>query len=295
VLRRETWDLLPATTDVRVDVAYAPEFDPTCKMDVYSPQGGNGAAVLFINSGGFRSGIFSQCAVAEGSRPRFLLPHEISVQGVAAPVPILEQFSFAPLLASGVSVFDVRHPSESAASLEKMIRSVHLADSFIREHAEEFGIDPNRVGLWGCSSGGYLALLEALTDRDTSDPRTVVAYYPGGYDFAAEAAQFPEVAEGLPLENGERTLTEMSLRNHIEGSHVSALVIYGEDDHPTITTTCESLAREARAGRFSGKIKALPAVSHQFMTPEGYSEESGRYALSELIAWFEEHLAVSRE
>ena len=290
ILREEMWNLLPETTEVSANVAYAPELDASCTMDVYRPRNARGAGVLFINSGGFRSGIFSQHSIDDDDRAHFLPWNEISVQGMAAPVPILEQFSFAPLLAAGICTFDARHPSGPDASLERIVRAIRLAVEFVQDHAKDFGIDPSRVGLWGCSSGGYLALLEALSSPNPRASRTVVAYYPGGYDFPAEAERFPEVIEGLPLENGTQTLSELSLGSHVRGSRVQALAIYGESDHPTINTTCESLARDVETGALSGRVKRLPGIGHQFMAKDGYSEEAGRRALTALSEWFEEHL-----
>src|ERR1051325_6785442 len=40
---------------------------------------------------------------------------------------------------------------------------------FLRAHAEEWKIDPNRVGILGCSAGGHLAS-SAGTHFDTGDP-----------------------------------------------------------------------------------------------------------------------------
>lgn len=43
------------------------------------------------------------------------------------------------------------------------LQDVKTAIRFLRKHADEYGIDPERVGLWGTSSGGNTALLVALT------------------------------------------------------------------------------------------------------------------------------------
>lgn len=37
---------------------------------------------------------------------------------------------------------------------------------FLRAHAKEYEIDPERIGVWGNSAGGHLALLLAMTDGD---------------------------------------------------------------------------------------------------------------------------------
>src|SRR5262249_19892637 len=35
---------------------------------------------------------------------------------------------------------------------------------FLRAHAKDYGIDPNRIGAWGNSAGGHLALMMAMVD-----------------------------------------------------------------------------------------------------------------------------------
>jgi acetyl esterase/lipase len=46
------------------------------------------------------------------------------------------------------------------------LQDVKTAIRFLRKHAEEYGIDPDRIGIWGTSSGGNIALLVGLTQGD---------------------------------------------------------------------------------------------------------------------------------
>ncbi|MCW4465424.1 alpha/beta hydrolase [Glutamicibacter sp. MNS18] len=43
------------------------------------------------------------------------------------------------------------------------LEDVHQAVRFLRDEAGRFGLDPQRIGLWGASAGGHLAALAALT------------------------------------------------------------------------------------------------------------------------------------
>jgi acetyl esterase/lipase len=45
------------------------------------------------------------------------------------------------------------------------VADVRAAISFLRAHAEEHGIDPSRVAVWGESAGGYLASMVGVTNR----------------------------------------------------------------------------------------------------------------------------------
>lgn len=46
------------------------------------------------------------------------------------------------------------------------LKDVKTAIRFLRAHADEYGIDTERVGIWGTSSGGNTALLVGLTGDD---------------------------------------------------------------------------------------------------------------------------------
>jgi acetyl esterase/lipase len=43
------------------------------------------------------------------------------------------------------------------------IQDCKAAVSYLRSNAKLFGLDPNRIGVWGCSAGGHLAMLLATT------------------------------------------------------------------------------------------------------------------------------------
>jgi hypothetical protein len=45
----------------------------------------------------------------------------------------------------------------------KALEDCKAAVRWLRAHADEFGIDPNRIGVWGASAGAYLASLLGTT------------------------------------------------------------------------------------------------------------------------------------
>ena len=46
------------------------------------------------------------------------------------------------------------------------LQDVKTAIRYLRAHAEQYGIDPERIGIWGTSSGGNAALLVGVTGDD---------------------------------------------------------------------------------------------------------------------------------
>jgi len=65
----------------------------------------------------------------------------------------------ARLSARGYIVAGVSYRFSLEAPFPAQIDDVHAAIRFLRQNASEWGIDPNRVYIWGLSAGGHLAAL----------------------------------------------------------------------------------------------------------------------------------------
>ena len=91
---------------------------------------------------------------------------------------------------NGYTVFAVIHGSNPKFSLQENYAHAKRAVRFIRNHAIEFGIHPNKIGAIGDSAGGHLALLvgsdKETEDKSSEDPieresckvQAIVAFYP---------------------------------------------------------------------------------------------------------------------
>jgi len=233
----------------------------------------------------------------------FLPSAELHLVGQSETIPLLAQFSFAPLLEAGFTVFDVRHGGSPWFKLPEMVADVRDAVRFIHVNAAEFGVDPNRMGLWGASAGGYLALKAALTGEEGAADaveapagagrvRAVATYYPPGFDLASDAKHFPELIAELPaLQIELAVLDSLSLRHYISSDDPPCLIIHGTEDFPFITEPSESVCVAlSRVGVECRRI-AIPATGHEFRGSEGYQPETGARASREVVAWFEEKLA----
>ena len=106
------------------------------------------------------------------------------------------------LAARGYAAASVNYRLSGEAPFPAAVKDVKAAVRWLRAHAPTYGVDPDRVGIWGESAGGYLAaMVGATTGRATefddpalgnagvsSDVAAVVDWY-GPIDFGSMDAQ----------------------------------------------------------------------------------------------------------
>jgi acetyl esterase/lipase len=123
------------------DVIYGRKYGLALTLDVFTPkQAANGAAVIAVVSGGWFS-------AAEAIHPDF----------------------YRPFLKRGYTVFAVVHGSNPKFTIPEAIADLHRSVRFIRHHAKDYKIDPERIGITGGSAGGHLALMQG-TAGDAGNP-----------------------------------------------------------------------------------------------------------------------------
>ena len=280
---------------VRPELVYGTRCDNHLLMDQYAPEQPNGSAIIFVNSGGFESGKLVQYTSVSPSSWRFLEANELTIEG-SDPIPLLEQFSFAGLLGAGFTVFDVRH-SNAPHTVDEMLDDVRAAVAYIHEHAAQFAIEPDRIGIFGASSGGFLAIAGGLTARSSDNSenliRAIATYYPAGFDFRSDLEAFPQLKEGLPaLSLDDAMLDAISIKSHIRTGAPSTLVIYGDHDFPFIINPCRSICSEFPKAGIETKCIVIEGAAHEFVREDGYHPEDGDHALVELLQWFEQQLVI---
>ena len=127
------------------DVIYARQHGVAFTMDVFTPKKANGLGVVFCVSAGWVS-----------------------------DKVIIKLDYLRPFLKRGYTVFAVMHGSQPKYTIPEIAEHMHRAVQFIRAHAKEYGVDPDRLGVTGGSAGGHLSLLLGTSGRpprpDAKDP-----------------------------------------------------------------------------------------------------------------------------
>lgn len=270
------------------DVVYGRKFGMALTMDVWMPPKQNGAGVVFVVSGAFKSDI------------------DMVDSGFFGPN------IFKPFLDRGQTLFLVCHSAQPKFTVSEIVPDVHRAVRFIRFHAKDYGVDPHRVGIMGASSGGFLALTIAAAgtpgDAGSKDPveqassrvqavacfcppcdlvnygeadRSIVQYEPVKFVWHAFGVQ------DLPRSEQVRFLRELSPINSVTKDMPPTLIIHGDAD---------PLVPHEQSERFAAKLKANE-VPHRLIVRmgagHGWPEMAQDYAL--LADWFDRRFAPEGE
>lgn len=130
------------------------------------------------------------------------------------------------------------------------IADVKSAVRYLRAHADDYGIDPERVALWGESAGGYLVAMAGVTNGDasfdvgdnldqSSAVQAVVDKF-GATDVSSLGADFDDAAKAAYVEpatmiaryiNGPAT-TESTVTDPTAHTTANALTYIGGDEPP---------------------------------------------------------------
>ena len=164
---------------------------------------------------------------------------------------------------------------------------------YLRAHADEYGIDPNRIGVWGNSAGGHLALLLATTDSqqewegngphlDQSSSVQSVFSDSGPIDLVHQHQHdqvrgvIQEFLNGPPEGTRLDDYKSASPINHVAGKLPPMLLVYGvADEQVGIETADRFVVALNQAGHRDVSYVRLAAVRHcpfsiqriSFLTP----------------------------
>jgi acetyl esterase/lipase len=249
---------------VTTDVVYGHKDGLALTLDVYRPAQPNGAGVISIVSGGWQSSVEMGRLMAQG---------------------------YPPLNDNGFTVFAVRHGSSPRYPMSAIVADMRRAVRFIRRHAGEYGVDPDRNGVLGGSAGGQLALLLGTT-ADSGDPSASDAVLRESSRVAAVVAFFPptdlsrwENRRAFPATRlTETEAAQYSPIRFVSPGAAPSLIIHGDADRVVPIIEGETMyAALSNAGVPASFIR-IEGAGHSF---EGADVTR---ANTEMVRWFEQYL-----
>jgi acetyl esterase/lipase len=258
--------------EILPDLVYGHKDGLAMTLDVLKPKSGaNGAAILYMVSGGW-------------------------VSRWSPPTQAVERFQF--LLEKGFTMVIVRHGSSPRYHVPDAVSDVRRAVRFVRFHAKQWGVDPNRLGVHGGSAGGHLSLVLGMAS-DAGDPAAEEPFMRESNRVASVVAYFPPVdlrtmARGaVPATEGQRfpalnfekeKAADISPILFVTPDDPPTLLIHGDADTTVNISHSQRMFQALQENRIESNFITLSGAGH------GFRDADAQKAEAALVAWFEDTL-----
>jgi acetyl esterase/lipase len=289
--KSQTPDAAPSRKE---DVIYGRKFGTALTLDVFTPErGANGLGLVFVVSGGWFSN------------------HDF----IGSPI----FKGFIPALTKrGYTVFAVVHGSQPRYTIPAILEDMHRAIRYIRFHAKDYHIDPDRLGITGASAGGHLSLMQGVAgkdgdpkapdpvDRVSSRVQAVACFFPPtdflNYGKPGEVALGTGILKGFkaPFDFNELDkttnafvpITDETKRREI-GRQISPFYLADKNSPPTLIIhgDADKLVPIQQAQIVIAKLKEAGVPAELVVKPGAVHGWPGMVNDMEKVAdWFDKHL-----
>jgi acetyl esterase/lipase len=234
------------------DMIYMKAGGAAFTMDVLEPAKPNKAAVVFVVSGGW----ISDHAMLKSYGPDI---EKVFVDG-------------------GFTVFEVVHGAQPRFKVAEIVDQVRTAVRFVRAHAADYGIDTNRVGVSGISTGGHLALMIAASPDSPVNAVAAIAPPTDLADWGKPAFVFTDdphlamfvPALGLdpkaPKNDVEALAKQLSPITYVRAKFPPTLIIHGDSDKVVPLQQAQSMDHALAKAGVEHKLVVIPAGGHDDKT-----------------------------
>jgi alpha-L-fucosidase 2 len=198
---------------------------------------------------------------------------------------------FKPLTAAGIAWFSISYRlTADFTQFGAAVSDVETAIRFVKAHAKEYRIDPERIALIGESAGGQLALMAALEGSPDLRVKAVVAMYaPTDLVALEENSRFvPQwVRAGVHGTSWESLilarLRQLSPIEHVRRDMPPLLLIHGRMD--SMVPFQQSEAMCARVNSVGGQCELFPVASGHGMRWWEASEAVSSPYKRKMVQW----------
>ena len=168
----------------QINVVYAEAHGTGMIMDIFTPKAdANGLGIIDVLSGAWYSA------------PGQLRDH-------------MRAKIFDIYCSHGYTVFMIRPGSRTKYSVDEMVSNLKTGIRYVKYHAGEYKIDPDRLGITGASAGGHLTLL-TLARTEAGNPQAKDELKRLSTEIKAAAVFFPPT-DFLDVNGGEWDLARLS-------------------------------------------------------------------------------------
>lgn len=258
---------------VERDITYCTMDGVELKMDVYYPPENNGrfAVTMYVHGGGWRGG-----DKAEGAG--------------AVEIPKLQQ--------AGFLVVSVNYRLAPEYKFPAMIEDVKCAVRSLRAHADEYNLDPNRIGVWGSSAGGHLAALLGTSDESAGFDVGEYLDYSSRVQAVVDMFGPVDLTRAFPAaqtQNASQVFSADQLEAASPVAYISAddppfLILQGDQDSVVPAEQSQIFYDLLTSANVPATLVIVKNAGHGFK-PEGGQISPSRKEITQLVVkFFEERL-----
>lgn len=175
------------------------------------------------------------------------------------------------LAANGYVTATISYRFSAEARWPAALEDAKCAVRWMRAHASEIGLDPDRIAVAGGSAGGHLAAMVALTpghfegtggwETFSSDVQAAVLYNPA-LDLRSEGLVRLDAVQAFLGDTSEVLLSEASPITYVTPACPPVLTRVGDEDVFTTAQMCESFHRELDAQGVPNRLESVPGKGH---------------------------------
>jgi acetyl esterase/lipase len=189
-----------------------------------------------------------------------------------------------PVLAlAGYVCASINYRLTDEAAFPAQIDDCRAALKFLRQNSAQYGIDPERIGIWGLSAGGHLAALLALAPEEsraqpsrTNAAIKAVCDWAGPADFITISEQADDkntleldsptgavakLLNGLPKQKPALARAASPV-NYVTSQAPPFLIVHGEKDNVVPPEQSKELAKLLAENNVSVELIMVPGVKH---------------------------------
>jgi acetyl esterase/lipase len=254
---------LPASVKALADLEYARAGEKRLLLDLYLPEPAAAPlpVVVWVHGGAWRGGSKDQ-------------------------TPAL------PLLRHGYAVASISYRLSQEARFPAQIHDCKAAIRWLRAHAREYRLDPDRFGVWGSSAGGHLVALlgtsggvkvggnagvssrvQAVCDWfGPTDFLQMQGHAPAGSPLNHDAPDSPEsLLIGGPIQENRAKVARANPITYVTRDDPPFLIMHGDRDNLVPLHQSELLHQALQKARVPVTLVRLEGAGHGgpgFETPE---------------------------
>lgn len=262
-----------SATPTLSDVTYCTMEGVALKMDLYYPASSEAPwpVTMYVHGGGWSNG-----DKAEGSG--------------AQEIPALQSASFL--------VVSVNYRLAPEYPFPAMIQDIKCAVRYLRAQADEYNLDPNRIGVWGGSAGGHLVNLLGTTNESAGfdvgeyleyssrvqavvsmfGPTDLTVQFEGGYEGASRVFDGFDAALASPV-------------TYVSVDDPPFLMLHGDTDKLVPIEQSQILLAALQAVGVPAELVTVINAGHSFKPVDGKTTSPSRKEITQMVVeFFEEWL-----